>query len=181
MVLGFCLILLSGFNPSSVRYIFVSIKVDGEKVFESIKNHRGTVFMVKRLSDVSTEKRHTTRTRTTNYIQYLLIVVYKKNSVVDRHRFDADPDPKFHVDADPDQDRIDINMMPIFMRILLPQVSHKSENPIFFLHFKSQLCQFTIFIFLISVKDVIILSILDSILKFCGKRYGLSTFSYAWH
>jgi hypothetical protein len=27
--------------------------VEGEKVFEKIKNHRGTVFMVKRLSDVS--------------------------------------------------------------------------------------------------------------------------------
>ncbi len=25
-------------------------------------------------------------------------------SVVDRHRFDADPDPNFHVDADPDLD-----------------------------------------------------------------------------
>jgi hypothetical protein len=26
----------------------------------------------------------------------------KKTSVVDRHRFDADPDPNIHVDADPD-------------------------------------------------------------------------------
>jgi hypothetical protein len=37
------------------------------------------------------------------------------------------------------------------------------------------------FIFLISVKDVINLCILDSILTFCGKKYDLSIFSYAWH
>jgi hypothetical protein len=42
-------------------------------------------------------------------------------SDVDRHRFDADPDPNVHVDAD--QIRIGSKMMAIFMRILT-QVSH---------------------------------------------------------
>jgi hypothetical protein len=35
------------------------------------------------------------------------------------------------------------------------------------------------FIFLISVKYLKILSILDSVLKLCGKKYSLPTFSYA--
>jgi hypothetical protein len=56
---------------------------------------------------------------------------------VDRHRFGADPDqdfyveadPNFHVDADPDpiRIRIGIRTMPILMRIL-PQVLHTMEN-----------------------------------------------------
>ncbi len=37
------------------------------------------------------------------------------------------------------------------------------------------------FFFLISVKDVTILCILVSILTFCGKKFDLSTFSYACH
>jgi hypothetical protein len=51
------------------------------------------------------------------------------DSVVDRHRFDGDPDPNFHVDAD--QIRIGFKMMPIFTRILT-QVSLMLENQIFF-------------------------------------------------
>ncbi len=31
-------------------------------------------------------------------------IIEFSNSVVDRHRFDADPDPTFHIDADPDPD-----------------------------------------------------------------------------
>ncbi len=58
-------------------------------------------------------------------------------------------------------------MMPILMRILA-QVSHMLENKNFLIQ-KSQLCQLTIFIFLISVKDVIILSILNSISNFVEK------------
>jgi hypothetical protein len=94
-------------QPIFSTYFFLHIKVDGEKVFECIKNHRGTVFMVKRLSDVSTEKRDTTRSS-----EWLLNV-------------------NFLVDANPDPERISINMMPIFMRILLPKVSHKMEMRFF--------------------------------------------------
>ena len=43
-------------------------------------------------------------------------------SVVDRHRFDADPDPT--------RIRIGIKTIPILMRIL-PQVSHMLENAFF--------------------------------------------------
>jgi hypothetical protein len=39
---------------------------------------------------------------------------------VDRHRFDADPDPNFHVDQK------DADLMRI-----LPQVSHMLENALF--------------------------------------------------
>jgi hypothetical protein len=84
------------------------------------------------------------------------------SGVVDQHRCDANPDPNFHVDADPDPDPDWHRMMPILMQILL-QVSHMLG--------KSQLCQSSCFIFCIGVKNVIILSILDSILKFCGKKY----------
>jgi hypothetical protein len=42
---------------------------------------------------------------------------------VDRHRFDADPDPDFHVDPDPIRIRTGIRMMR-----LLPQVLHTMEN-----------------------------------------------------
>jgi hypothetical protein len=47
-------------------------------------------------------------------------------SVVDRHLFDTDPDPNFHVN---DRIRIGINMMPILLRIL-HQVLHILNNPI---------------------------------------------------
>jgi len=43
-------------------------------------------------------------------------------SGVDRHRFDADPDPNFHVDQK------DADLMRI-----LPQVSHMLENALFLL------------------------------------------------
>jgi hypothetical protein len=50
---------------------------------------------------------------------------------VDQHRFDADPDPNFHVDANSNQIQIrimtGIKTMPIFMRIP-PQVLHMLEN-----------------------------------------------------
>jgi hypothetical protein len=42
---------------------------------------------------------------------------------VDRHRNDADTDPNFHVDADPDPHPNAIKTMPILIRNL-PQVSH---------------------------------------------------------
>jgi hypothetical protein len=91
---------------------------------------------------------------------------------VDRHRFDANPDsdPNFHVDADPDPDWH--QKMPIFMRIL-PQVSHILE---FFFTFSHSFAILQCFIFLISVKHDQIFIILDSILKFCGKKVQFINF-----
>jgi hypothetical protein len=48
-------------------------------------------------------------------------------SAVDRHLLDADPEPNFHFDADPDLDRIGIKTMRIHMRIL-PQFIQMFEN-----------------------------------------------------
>jgi hypothetical protein len=76
--------------------------------------------------------------------------------------------------------RIGIKMMQIHiphMRIL-PQVSTSD----FFFTFNHSFASLQSFIFLISVKYVIIRSILDRILKFCGASIcTLSSFSYAWH
>jgi hypothetical protein len=75
---------------------------------------------------------------------------------VDRLRFDADPDPdtNFHVDTNSDPDSLDF--------------THVGKS-YFFYTFNCSRSQF--FIFLISVKNAIILSILASILKFCGKIF----------
>ncbi len=51
---------------------------------------------------------------------------------MDWHNFDADPDPNFYVDDDPDLNADWHQMMPILMQIL-SQVSHMLENPIFIL------------------------------------------------
>jgi hypothetical protein len=80
------------------------------------------------------------------------------------HIFDADPGPKFHVDADPDpysdpdwyQNDADPHADPT-----------PSFNIRFFYAFSRSFASLQSFIFLISVKDVIIRSILDIILKFC--------------
>jgi hypothetical protein len=65
-------------------------------------------------------------------------------------------------------------MMPILIRvrlsILMPIPG--SGNKKIFTTFCSLQCQFT-FIFLISIIGVIILGILNSILKFCGKKLSL--------
>ncbi len=65
-------------------------------------------------------------------------------SVVDRHRFDAIPDPNFHVDADQIRIliRIGFKMMQVFMRILT-QISHMLENYNFSLLITA--CQITMF------------------------------------
>jgi hypothetical protein len=93
-------------------------------------------------------------------------------SVVDRHRFDNVPDPVFHFDANPgpDPDWHQNDTVPIHMRIL-PQILHPLENKKFFLTFSVSIASLQCFILLISVKGVIIFSILDSILvlKFSGK------------
>jgi hypothetical protein len=66
------------------------------------------------------------------------------------------------------------------MRIL-PQVSQMFENPVFCI-FSDSFASLHWFIFLISVKDVAILSIyLDSIWKFAGESIDYQLFHIAWH
>ncbi len=75
-------------------------------------------------------------------------------SVVDRHRFDADPDPNFDFDADPD---------PVSDWHHNDADPHADSTPIRrktrqkYIH--PQQCQFTMFIFIISGKGVMLLSI----------------------
>jgi hypothetical protein len=52
---------------------------------------------------------------------------------VDRHRFDANPDPNFHGDADPDPTRIRIGIKTLLILMqILSQVLHLLENQKFF-------------------------------------------------
>jgi hypothetical protein len=102
---------------------------------------------------------------------------FPKPIVVDRHRFDPDPDldPNFHFDADPDHDPSfycilmairsgsgDIKIMPIHMRIL-PQGLHMFENKetffFTFIYSDASLQQFSL---LIKGKCVMIFGIFDS-------------------
>ncbi len=55
-----------------------------------------------------------------------------KSSVVDRHRFDADPDQTFHFAADPDPDPT-------------PSFTHIIKSEYIFFYFNSQQYQFTLF------------------------------------
>ncbi len=80
-------------------------------------------------------------------------------SVVNRHRFDADPD------LDPN---FGIKMMQILMRTL-PHVSHVLKNQNFFL-LLVKLCQFTMLYLSHQCQKVIMLSILNSILIFFGNK-----------
>jgi hypothetical protein len=92
------------------------------------------------------------------------------NSVVDRHRFDADSDLSFLVDDDPGpnpdchQNDADPHADPT------PSFTHDVGKSEF--GFILVMCSFASLQccnILISLKNVIILSILDSILKVCGK------------
>ncbi len=85
------------------------------------------------------------------------------SSVVDRHRLYADPDSNFHVDADPDPD-------PDLVKNYANP--HAVPTPRFTPVGIFQFCQLTIFFFLITLKDVTILSIFDIILKI--------NFLYSW-
>ncbi len=69
-----------------------------------------------------------------------------------QHRFDAhaDPDPNWH------------------QNYLIPSFTHDVKSELF-VYFKSQLDN--VFSLSIVSKDLIILSILDGILKSCGKKY----------
>jgi hypothetical protein len=69
---------------------------------------------------------------------------------LDWHRFDADPHPdlNFHIDVDPDR---------------IPNFTHVGKSEFFL--YSDSFANLQCFIFLICVKDVIILNILDSILK----------------
>jgi hypothetical protein len=64
--------------------------------------------------------------------------------------------------------RIGIKTMPILMRVL-PQVLHMLENRTKKITFSHSISSLQSFIFLISVKSVIIFSMFDSILKFSEK------------
>jgi hypothetical protein len=76
---------------------------------------------------------------------------------VDRHRFDADPDPIIHYDV-----YLDPDINPSFTLV------GKSKFFFTFIHSNASLhC-------IIFLGIVIILRILDSILKFSGKKYSLS-------
>ncbi len=84
-------------------------------------------------------------------------------SVVDLHRFVADPDPDLnfhHSDADPDTKNLDPTISSTHVG--------KPENLLLaFIHNNASLhC----FIFLANVTDIIIFNILDSIMKFSGKK-----------
>ncbi len=73
-------------------------------------------------------------------------------------KYDADPDPNYHFDADPNSDP-DPN----------PILTHERKLEILF-YLYSQMC----FIFLVSVIDVKIFTILDSIRKVSGKKYSFA-------
>jgi hypothetical protein len=81
-----------------------------------------------------------------------------QTNVVNQLRFDADPDPTFHFDADLDS-----------IRILLQVYScWKMGKFLTFIHMTASLyC----FIFLVSAIAVKIFNILDSVLKFDVKKY----------
>jgi hypothetical protein len=83
-------------------------------------------------------------------------------SVVDRHRFDANPDsdPNFHVDADPDPDPDWHQNDADLYADSTPSFTHFG----IFFTFSHSFAILQCFIFLISVKDVQIFSILDSIM-----------------
>jgi hypothetical protein len=63
---------------------------------------------------------------------------------VNRHRFDADPDPDttFYFDADPDPDPLGIKTMPIRSQVL-NKLEYWSKSSYFY----SQYCQLTLFSF----------------------------------
>jgi hypothetical protein len=87
-------------------------------------------------------KKKKSRTERLNWIKE-----NESNSVVDRHCFDADPDPNFYVDADPDLDPDWHLNNAILMRILriLFQVLHMLENLNFLFFFVSQQCHFKMY------------------------------------
>jgi hypothetical protein len=73
-----------------------------------------------------------------------------KPIVVDRRRFDADPDrdPNFHFDAESRSGSVGIKMMPKNMRILPLSSTHVGKlGNIFLKYFYSHLRQFTRFFF----------------------------------
>jgi hypothetical protein len=80
-----------------------------------------------------------------------------------------DPDPNFHVDADPDpnwhKNDVASHADPT------PSFTHVGKSVFYtFCHF---IVSLQCFVFLISVKCVIIFSILNTILKFSGKKFSV--------
>ncbi len=85
---------------------------------------------------------------------------------MDRHSFDADPDRNFHDDADPDPDPDWYQNDADPHRGSYPKF-HTCWNPNFCFTFSHSFASLQCFIFLISVKDVVILD--SMVLKFCEK------------
>jgi hypothetical protein len=77
--------------------------------------------------------------------------------------FGSDVDPNFHVDADPDLNPYRHKYDTDPHADLTPYLTHVGKS--YFQKYFSHSLPVTCFTFLISVKDVIMLSILDSILK----------------
>ncbi len=97
----------------------------------------------------------------------------KDNKVLSPNLYgDADPDP----DPNRHQNRYR-SSYGFYPQNLVFRHVWKSE---FFLLFCHSIASLQCFIFIISVKYVIIFKSFDSILKFPGKKFSLSTFSSAW-
>ncbi len=97
----------------------------------------------------------------------LLQLKNEQHTQCDRHLFDVGPDPNFHFDADPD---------PGWHHIHNDGDPHADSTPIRWKtrqkYIHPQQCQFTMFIFIISGKDVILLSIFwTAYWKFLVKRH----------
>jgi uncharacterized membrane protein len=86
-------------------------------------------------------------------------------NIVDRHRFDADPDPTFHFAAYPDPDPT-----PSFTHVGISDFFDIFYSLIFLISFIYSTVSLHIFIFLVSVLGALIFNILDSIIQFSGKN-----------
>ncbi len=94
-----------------------------------------------------------------------------KFSGVDRHSFDADPDPNFHGEDGPDPD---LHQNDVDPRGVIPQVLY--WNIKIFLLLVTALSVYYYLYFSSMSNVVIIFCFLNRILHFFGKRLSLSTF-----
>jgi hypothetical protein len=110
------------------------------------------IFFVAQNEDGNEENEDAVQTFLRTQVWYIppCYVARETASVLNQRRFDANPDPNFHFDPDPR---------------ILPQI-YTSWNIIIFLTFIHSNASLHCFFFLISVKDVIIFIIIDSLLNF---------------
>jgi hypothetical protein len=110
-------------------------------------------------------------------------------SVVDRLRFDADPDPNFHADADPDPNfHVDADPDPDWHQNNAgPQADprypkfHTCWKIRNCFNFSHSIATLQCFIFLISVKCDVCFQYFGQHIEISGKRSTLSTFSFSWN